>query len=423
MKALSALLAIIWPVLAQPSGTLRVRVIGTDGKPTAHVNVSVDGQSAATNSEGSLSLTLREALYAVSAELAEGSTVPPGMAVETPQPQYVFVRGGTEVSYDIHFRMVPLNRVRGFVKDLNGKPVPNTIISLVRPRRQGLAISEQRDLGGSTSSSFNSGVFEPDDAVETIKSGTLGEFEFFAVPSGTWHFRAEAGSSADSLLRGSATASVSQDIRNLEIQLARKFPLDVAFEWEGKSEVAETFRNGAATLIWLDSPKFEYSSADYLLARAQQSLHLYCGRYLIRVWPPGVPGFYPASVLLGNREVLGREFTLTADSPRLRIIYRQGAGTIRVDIEQGVQATFVLYPRVLSGGQIIRTTRCGLDGTCELTNIIPGDYHAVAFRTVNRAYLLAETSLIGAVVPDAPSVHISEGAAVAFQLPVVRCPD
>lgn len=418
MKVPLALLAFVCSASAQSTGTLRVKVIGTDQRPTAHATVHVDRDSGETDAEGLLSFVVKEGLHVVSAELADVDSVLHGMAVEPLMPQYVFVRGGTELPYEIHFRMIPRYSVRGIVTDSNGKPLSNANIHLAKPRQQRPAIFEQRSPGSSSSSS---GVFLPNEPVDTVKCGAHGEFEF-SVPSGFWLFEAQVGSSAETLMRGSAVVSVSRDTRDLVIRLARSFALEAAFEWVGKSDLAETFRNGTATLVWLDAPRVEYDPVDLLLEQGQRPVRLYGGRYLIRVWPPGAPGFYPASVLLGNREVMDREFTLDADSPRLRIIYRQGAGTVRAAIEPGVQATLVLYPRVRSDGQIIRTSQCSPDGTCELPNVAPGDYNAVAFRSVPRSYILAETALIDAVVPSGVPVHISEGLTITLPLPLVHWP-
>ena len=139
-----------------------------------------------------------------------------------------------------------------------------------------------------------------------------------------------------------------------------------------------------------------------------------------------LPGNYQAldkpglssRVFLGESEVTGQTFNLTAAGPRLRIVARTKSGAMRGTVEKGGGATVVLIPQRIEGVALGQTVVCAAGGSFELSAVSPGDYTIAAFDRMDIRSPSAAT-MLGVAALRGTSVKVEEGSAANVILSVI----
>ena len=142
------------------------------------------------------------------------------------------------------------------------------------------------------------------------------------------------------------------------------------------------------------------------------------GRYRILPFFGPTPGFYAASILLGDREVMGQIVDLDSGSLPLRIVYKPNPGTVRGTVESGEGATVLLLSQL--DAFVARGSKCGPGGKFELSGVAPGNYTAVAFDHIG--LVPADPSILRGIISSGVSVRVEEGLTVSIELRVTAWP-
>ncbi|SPE34715.1 hypothetical protein SBA3_2170029 [Candidatus Sulfopaludibacter sp. SbA3] len=159
---------------------------------------------------------------------------------------------------------------------------------------------------------------------------------------------------------------------------------------------------------------------------ADGSFHIqdvYLDRYTVNV-PTQVPGYYLASIRLGDREVLGQEFDFPPGRPRLRVLFKVAAGRVKGTVENVDGATVVLLPRedALLTSQYIRSVRCDRQGHYEIDSFKPGDYKAVAFASADLG-ALEDPDFVRTFSGRATTARVDNGLTSAVDLKLLPWPE
>jgi hypothetical protein len=335
------------------------------------------------------------------------------------QAQKIVFRGEGD-SYEIRMQTAPVHRVRGIVLDEEGKQLPRAELTLL-PAPEGTP--GPMGLGSRGGPSFFATGMRQDPGglpYATVSAGRDGHFEFPAVPSGNWRIDAESDPGLDTQApRGTTSAVVGRDdVDDLQIRVAAPFKLIGAIEWKSDDPLGQQASNSrllfaVLTLVKADSNEFGRSGLvdsggllfDYILP----------GRYRAIV-KPGLS----AQIFLGESEVTGQTFALTAGGPRLRIALKTWSGTVRGTVENGEGATVVLVPQRNDDISIGQTMRCGAGGSFELNEVSPGDYSIAAFDHMDGLFPSAEMlSLVGT---RGTTVRVEEGSAATVTPPLISTP-
>jgi len=171
-------------------------------------------------------------------------------------------------------------------------------------------------------------LFERGAADAQAHSDRDGRFEFPAVTAGHWHLWAESGK----LMGFVPVAMTRSDHDGVDIQLARPFRLAVTMDGAGVPIHLLPVDGPLEQEVHSGSPK------DGKIALEG----VYPGRYWFYQSTP--KGEYLDAILLGERDVLGWEVDLAEGAPPIRMLYKQGGGTVRGTVAQGGGVTVVLVP-------------------------------------------------------------------------------
>lgn len=416
-----------------PGASLRGRVVDSGGHPAPNVRVEISrfrrgGMLAAiTDSVGSFVFDVLEpGSYVLAARPflagsalagdrpekvsplpappAEGGsqiwapTYFPGFADRT-RAERIIARAGAELSgYEIRLCSVPFYRIRGIVLNEDGSPAAKVPVKLT-PADQ----------------------WEPQEAQAFTSDG--GAFEFPAVRPGEWRLIADA--SRDGLeLRGFDAALVTNhDAENLEIRLSSPFTLNGFVDRQEPRDQEGNRKLTAVYLVPEDGPLDQQVAGFHKQDGTLQIEHVVPGRYVIT--PVGfIPGYYVASVLLGDREVIGQEVNLTNGSTPFRVIYKPNAGRVLGTVEKGEGSTVVLLPKeeAFLDGQFIRSAKCEAGGSFEVSSLRPGDYYAFAFDHVDLG-TLEDPAFVRNLAPRAVTVQVKEGEIASMELQLTHWPE
>jgi hypothetical protein len=399
-----------------PGASLRGRVVDSEGHPAA-ITDSAGSFVFHVLEPGSYVLAARpflagsalagdrpEKVSPLPAPPAEGGpqiwapTYFPGFADRT-QAERIIVRAGAELSgYEIRLCSVPSCRIRGIVLNEDGSPAAKVPVKLT-PADQ----------------------WEPQEAQAFTSDG--GAFEFPAVRPGEWRLIADA--SHDGLeLRGFDAALVTNhDAENLEIRLSSPFTLNGFVDRQEPRDQEGNRKLTAVYLVPEDGPLDQQVAGFHKQDGTLQIEHVVPGRYVIT--PLGfIPGYYVASVLLGDREVIGQEVNLTNGSTPFRVIYRPNAGRVLGTVEKGEGSTVVLLPKeeAFLDGQFIRSAKCESGGKFEVGSLRPGDYYAFAFDHVDFG-ALEDPAFVRSLAPRAVTVQVKEGEIASMGLQLTHWPE
>jgi hypothetical protein len=314
--------------------------------------------------------------------------------------QPISISTGADLSgFDVRLQAVPLFHIRGVVFDPRGAPAAGLALKLVPPP----AI-----------------WWEPEETEVASREG--GVFDFPRVRPGDWHVIAEV-ERGDASLMGFAPALVEgADVSGLKVHLAEPFAV------LGKVEGGKARNNDdlcEATSVSLISTEVARDASGEAQENGLLRIpEVYPGRYKVQVC--GIPpGHYLASVMLGERDVLGQEFALAPGALPLRVVFKSDGGAVRGTVGEGEGMTVALVPadESLLDPLFIATTTAGEGGRFEFANLRPGEYHAFAFDRIGDPDALSDPVFMRSLSARATTVRVERGQTAAVDLKVVRWPE
>jgi hypothetical protein len=400
-----------------PPSRLRGRVIGIDGKPAAGVEVAAGSQYALTtktNEDGYFVLDhLQPGSYGLMALVNHVRTYFPATLDATLAESIPISGGMDQGGIEIRLQTATTHRVKGVVLDAAGRPAPRAVVGFApayaQPATGGFSMSS-RGTSAMSITSHVAGV--PPDKEDPAVTGKDGAFEFPAVLEGDWVFHVES----EDLHYGATAVGVRRDIDDLKIRIETPFDLDGSVAPADGSPLPAN----AAVIVRLVSldgmPPVTAITSKEIEKGALHFKNVAPGRYFLQAsTPPGA--YYVASVMAGTQDIAGQPVLLNAGSPPIRVILKSGAA-ITGTVEKGESATVLLVPQTLAPGDDARMTSCGSGGKFEVAGLAPGDYYAVAVNNADLRSLLSlsDVARIRAILGDATSVRIEEGAVASVQL-------
>jgi hypothetical protein len=397
--------------------TLSGRVVDADGNPMTQGQVKiVDGITVPVAPDGTFMMKdLAPGSYALAAvpraaPADEGARVP----VITYAPGRIAVHGDADVSgIEIRLETAEVYRVSGFVLDETGNPKGGAEIQLLARIQTGARI-----VGfGEVITMVGPGPYTGPAEARAV-SGEDGSFIFPAVRSGEWQLTAGASGNidganfADTVRSGVVEVVVgNRDVGNLQIRLAAPFTVTGTIDWgDLPKQRAGILISGVGRGLFFGAPRSLDSNGPMIFKAAATSKNL--------ILPSAGPGYYPASILLGGQEVLGRAVDLFPGAT-FRVSYKAAAGSVRGTVENGSGATVLLIPDNVQTMGFGRMVTCKADGSFDMSGIPPGDYYAAAFGQVQRNPG-ADAATLWLTTIAAVGTHLSVGqTAVSVQLKMI----
>ncbi len=314
--------------------------------------------------------------------------------------QTLTVSTGADLSgFDIHLQAVPLFHVRGVVMDTRGTPARGLAVKLVPPPAV---------------------WWEPEEAEVLSTEG--GVFDFPGVRPGDWYVTAEVDRGEESLM-GFATAPVKDaDAVHVSVRLAEPFTVTGRVEGAKPRSGEDACQSTSVSLISTETS--HDASGEAQENGTLRIPEVYPGRYKVEVC--GVaPGHYLASVLLGNRDVLAQEFSLSPGAPPLRVVFKADGGSVHGTVDHGEGAAVALVPAddALLHPLFISTATAGDGGRYEIAGLRPGEYRAFAFDRIGDADALTDPTFLQSLAASAATVTVEAGRAAALDLKPVRWPE
>jgi len=245
-----------------------------------------------------------------------------------------------------------------------------------------------------------------------------GSFEFANVSDGDW--RLSAVRNGDVILRAQAGVTIAgREAQDVELRLSAPFNVPVEFFLQTSDSTTTISADvvlrpamGGGRNAPVPVTRRDKNGKSWVEA-------IYPGRYLVNALTP--PGYYAASITLGNQDILGQMVEFSPDSAPLQIIYRSDGGAIRGMVEDCGNATVVVVPEdpALQRGEIaaVRYAPCDEVGHFEIHNLHPAKYYAFAFDQPQRdvsSFLSSLPSLINQAV--AVDVKANESSSVDVQV-------
>jgi hypothetical protein len=294
----------------------------------------------------------------------------------------VRVNGEPELDgYNIRIPSPNTVAIRGRVVDPQGDPVANVTVKL---------------KSADTHYSFDG---DPSDA--QVSSGDQGSFEFSMVSPGHWHLLAETGN-----LMAFAPVLLGQTGQDdVVLRLERPFALDVTMDGPPDRLI----------LLPVDGP-LQQEVTTRPSKGGKLRVDVYPGRYRFDESSPA--GYYIDSILLGERNVLGRDVELMEGVPPIRIVYKQDGAKVRGTVNGGAGATVVLVPE-LSSPDYWRSAKCDEQGRFEIRDLRPGYYFTLAVR---RPSALQDAGFVGLVERQGTRLRVDSSQVVTEDLQLTSWP-
>ena len=380
--------------------TLSGRVVDPDGNPMSQGEVKiVDGITVPVAADGTFVMKdLNPGSYTLAAvpnatPASEGARVP----VVTYSPERVVIHGDVDVSgIEIRLQTADVYRVSGIVLDETGNPKAGAEIQLLPKIQTGARVASMGDVITIVGPGPSTG---PPEA--RMVSGDDGSFAFPAVRSGEWQLTAvsrgniDAANFADTVRTGAVDVVVgNRNVGNLQIRLAGQFTVTGTVDWGDfpKQRVDILVTSVGRQSFFPGLPRMDPNGTVSLrVAPGGKSLIL----------PLAGPGYYPASILLGGQEVLGKAVDLFPGAT-FRVAYKPAAGIVQGTVEKGSGATVLVIPDNVQTMGFGRMVTCKADGSFDMSGVPPGDYMAVALTQFQRnasvdtfSALLARIAAIG----------------------------
>jgi Carboxypeptidase regulatory-like domain len=353
--------------------SLRGRVVDSDKNPIPGVTVSAGSEaspprlrSAVTDADGAFVLEdLSPGAYVLSVPLkipsdaAEGermvTTFYPASA-DRERAQRIEVRGTDVSGYEIQMQTAAVRKIHGVVTDVNGEPLAQATVGLIRPGAQG---QEAED-------------------VEQVLSDDDGKFEFAPAIEGEYRVQADYSLDYDDDLHRPLTRSASRRVRiskremdPVELRLAPGFSIQVTVDWGDGGDAAAKHPDLRVRVSPMDrEPIPSAASGDKLSVDG-----LFPGRYHFE--EPShfarLTGSYIAAMTLDGRDVLDQDVELSGPG-LLRVVLRKDGGSVRGRVADGSGATVWLMG---ASGRLF-SVACTYDGEFTIGDVPPGEYLAAA---------------------------------------------
>ena len=409
------------PVELVPLGTLRGRVLDGEGHPVVKADVELAhlrgarARIATTDVDGRFELKEAGAFTLMARPVAKqkgptrsssdkerSASVPtyfPGGIQRMEAARIVLRPGEEQEGYEIRLRTVPAYRIRGVVRDEEGKPAPRVPVRLVAPD-----------------------TWSPPWEAQAV-SGEDGAFEFPSVWARDWEFKAET-KRGETVLKGFGSIMVSHDnVDGLVIRLSPPFTVKGFVEGP---ELRDERGNRSFGYMWL-SPELGESKSGTRQADGTVLIEdVFPGRYTIMPAVTGRPtGYYLESVLFGARDVTGQAVDLVDGTVPIRVIFSPNPGRVSGTVENCRGETVVLWglDEPILGSNYFHKTTCDASGRFEFTDLRPGDYYAYTFAQVGDADLLQDLTFARALKQRATKVRVEKGRTADIELKVVPWPE
>lgn len=392
-----------------PWPKLHGQVRDPEGKPVAgaHVRISpaLDGDTT-TGDEGTFGFDdLKPGVYVLSASVpGQAATYFPSTN-EPAQTREIQLEGGDDLwGIEIQLRSAPVYRVRGVVLDSSDNPVAHAKVTLFQP-------SASRPIIGMGA---GPAIPLPIEQQQT-ESSDSGMFEFSAA-AGDWALGAqlteysEAGQHNVTHRGRTVPLRIArEDAEGAEVRIEETFAVTTSFELDDAAKASSARRPlGGVGLLGVHDG---HGGISFLEAGPKK---ISPGTYLVT--PREAPGFYTAAVLLGGRDVLGQEVTLTGPAD-LRVVYRSDGGGVRGSAKVGDGGAAVLCPQSAVGAADIEyVRRIRRDGTFVLNDLPPGDYFAGAFDGAD----VVNPRSLAALRTEGVSVHVEPRSVTTVDLKVIH---
>jgi hypothetical protein len=322
--------------------------------------------------------------------------------------QKIVVRGDTDITgLEIRVRTAEVHRVRGVVLDERGSPTSGARVSLapmaMLPSRsivnfQGMYVTilpPGRGIG-------------PEQAQTTTDS--KGAFEFPSVPVGDWQITARISGPIDSVdfpdtIRTGAVAALvgHADMQDVQIQMGSPFTLTGSIDWGDLPK-----RVGAVSLVPADGQ----SGMASFIPSAGLQLRTVPGRYYIV--PQFSAGYYPDSVTLGGRDVMGQIVDLVPGSAPIQVSYKAARGSVRGKVDEAA-STIVLIPEQATTIGFGRMAQANADGTFEIAGVAPGSYSIAALSGMNFLARL-DPAVLAKVASSGARVRVEQSPVEGIEL-------
>jgi hypothetical protein len=363
--------------------SLSGRVVDPDGNPMSQGEVKiVDGITVPVAAGGTFVMKDLEPGSYTLAAVPKATPAPEGARVPviTYSPEPIVIRGDADVSgVEVRLQTAEVYRISGVVLDETGNPKAGAEVQLLPKIQTGARVATIGDIITIVGPGPYTG---PEEA--RVVSGDDGSFAFPAVRSGEWQLAAnsrgniDSANFADTVRNGAADVVVGdRNVGNLQIRLAAPFTVTGTVDWgDLPKQRVGVFLMGAGRglLFGVVSPNMDLNGAITLkAAAARKSLIL----------PSAGPGYYPASILLGGQEVLGKAVDLFPGAT-FRVAYKAATGAVHGTVENGSGATVLLIPDNVQTMGFGRMVTCKADGTFDVSAVPPGDYFAAALGQFQR---------------------------------------
>jgi len=418
----------------RPQGNLRGRVLDPQGHPAPRVRVEFftvhdwSGHILTTDGEGRFFAkgimpgayrlrarpvlagtplgTKSDALTPLPAKPSEGDrwiwapTYYPN-SIEMSGAETIVVHEGAELDgYQIWLRAAPVYRLRGVVRDDEGKPAAAVTLWLLSELRWGPAEAQ-------------------------VTSGNDGRFEFPSVRAGEWQIEAEIKRDGIRWMGFVQMAMAQHDVDNTVVHLAPPFTMDSRVEW---IPPGETGKNRLTVRLNRAGGSYgQESTSTTQPDGTAQFQDLYPGRYRVDVFRQA-PGYYLKSILLGSQDVTGQDIDLAPNSPPLKVIYKSNDARVRGQVENGAGAVvIVIAPDEAHSvdGDSPRVGACDIEGRFSVEGLRPGSYLVLATYisgNVNTG-AIAEMVYVRGLNRQAKTIQLEEGETAAVNMKITPWPE
>jgi hypothetical protein len=136
------------------------------------------------------------------------------------------------------------------------------------------------------------------------------------------------------------------------------------------------------------------------------------GRYYIV--PDFSAGYYPASVTIGGRDVMGQAVDLFPGSPPIQISYKPALGSVRGKVDDAA-STIVLIPEQVTTMGFGRMAQAKADGTFQIPGVAPGSYVIAALSGMDQRAKLDPT-VLAKVASSGARVRVEQSPVEGIEL-------
>jgi hypothetical protein len=407
--------------------TISGRVVDGAGKPVAKAQVKAGNASSATPTSENGEFTIKDVNpgYYTLLAMPPSATESPTKQEQRIEPiatyfpsapdlsgaQKIVVRGDADIDgLEIRMQAAEVHRVRGVVLNERGSPAAGALVSLAP-----LAMLPSSVI-------MNAGMYltilgagqgvGPEQA--RVTADASGAFEFPSVPAGDWQIAATTSGSIDSadfantVRSGAITALVGgADVDRLQIPMGAPFTVTEAIDW------GDLPRRVAVVSLTPADGRFSVATPNTLNADLQpRAVRAVPGRYY--VVPSFAAGYYPDSVTLGGRDVLGQAVDLVPGSPPIQVSYKPARGTVRGKVDNAASA-IILIPEQITTIGFGRMAQAKADGTFEIAGVAPGAYAIAALLGIDFGARL-DPAVLAKVVSSGARVRVEESPVEGIEL-------